>query len=149
MTQIEIAAAGDRPQDRSVPNAMLRGAMCRCPACGQGKLFGRYLKVTPNCAACGAAMHHEQAHDAPPYVVMSIVGHVIVGAILTVEVAFHPEVWVHLAIWLPLTILLSLALLQPVKGALVGLQWALRMHGFGHGDDEPALPAAGAMRPPA
>ena len=28
------------------------------------------------------------------------------------------------------TMLMSLALLQPVKGAVVGLQWALRMHGF-------------------
>jgi len=29
---------------------------------------------------------------------------------------------------------LSLALLQPVKGAVVGMQWALKMHGF---DDNP------------
>ena len=41
----------------------------------------------------------------------------------------------QLAIYLPLTALMSLALLQPVKGAVVGLQWALRMHGF---DDKAA-----------
>ncbi len=39
------------------------------------------------------------------------------------------RVWLQLAVYLPLTFL-SLALLQPVKGAVVGLQWALRMHGF-------------------
>jgi uncharacterized protein (DUF983 family) len=38
--------------------------------------------------------------------------------------------WLHFAIWLPLTVLLSLALLPVVKGAIVGLQWALKMHGF-------------------
>jgi uncharacterized protein (DUF983 family) len=37
---------------------------------------------------------------------------------------------VPLAIYLPATFLMSLMLLQPVKGSVVGLQWALRMHGF-------------------
>ena len=50
---------------------------------------------------------------------------------LAVEVAFHPAIWIHLALWLPLTIGLSLVLLPIVKGAMVGLQWANRMHGFG------------------
>ena len=39
--------------------------------------------------------------------------------------------WVHLATWPALTLILCLALLQPVKGAVVGLQYALGMHGFG------------------
>jgi uncharacterized protein (DUF983 family) len=138
MNQVSVG----RMEERSVQNAMLRGAMCRCPNCGEGRLFRRYLKVVDRCGKCGEELFHERAHDAPPYVVMSIVGHIVVGGILSVEVAWHPEVWVHLVIWLPLTIILSLALLQPVKGALIGMQWALRMHGFG-GEEEhvPALPA--------
>jgi uncharacterized protein (DUF983 family) len=43
--------------------------------------------------------------------------------------------WLHLSIWVPLTVILALALLQPVKGAIVGLQWALYMHGFGGEED--------------
>jgi uncharacterized protein (DUF983 family) len=43
--------------------------------------------------------------------------------------------WVHMVVWVPLTIILALALLRPVKGAIVGLQWALYMHGFGGEDD--------------
>jgi uncharacterized protein (DUF983 family) len=39
-------------------------------------------------------------------------------------------VWLQLALYLPMTFLMSLMLLQPVKGSVVGLQWALRMHGF-------------------
>jgi uncharacterized protein (DUF983 family) len=49
---------------------------------------------------------------------------------LSVETNFAPPVWVQLATYLPLTLILSLLLLQPVKGVVVGLQWALRMHGF-------------------
>lgn len=116
---------------RSVPQAVLRGALCRCPSCGEGRIFRAYLKVVDRCAACGEELHHQRADDAPPYVVMFIVGHLIVGAILSVEVEWHPVLWVHLVLWLPLTVLLCLAMLPPVKGALVGFQWALRMHGFG------------------
>jgi len=34
-------------------------------------------------------------------------------------------------LWLPLTLVLSLWLLPRIKGALIGLQFARRMHGFG------------------
>jgi uncharacterized protein (DUF983 family) len=45
--------------------------------------------------------------------------------------------WGHLAIWVPVTILGSIGLMQPVKGGVIGLQWALRMHGFGSHEDSP------------
>jgi uncharacterized protein (DUF983 family) len=62
--------------------------------------------------------------------VIVIVGHIMVPTALLIETDYSPPVWLQLAIYLPLTALMSLALLQPVKGAVVGLQWALRMHGF-------------------
>ncbi len=70
-----------------------------------------------------------------------IVGHVVIAGVLVLEKAYAPPSWVHLALWLPLTVILSLWLLPRVKGALVGLQWALRMHGFGgETDDETTEP---------
>jgi uncharacterized protein (DUF983 family) len=111
--------------------AMGRGLMGRCPACGQGRLFGRYLKVADQCGTCGTEFHHHQADDFPPYIVMFLVGHVVVYGILQAENRFEAPMWVHLAIWPALTLVLSLGLLQPVKGAVVGLQYALGMHGFG------------------
>jgi uncharacterized protein (DUF983 family) len=61
---------------------------------------------------------------------MMIVGHVVIPALIIVERIWHPAMLLQLAFWLPTTLILALALLQPVKGALVGLQWAVRMHGF-------------------
>jgi uncharacterized protein (DUF983 family) len=116
--------------ERSQIQAMLRGFLLRCPNCGEGRMFGRFLKVRDRCEACGQELFHHRADDAPPYVVMFIVGHVVIAAMLWVEVMYSPAMWVHAALWLPLTLVLSFALLQPVKGALVGLQWANRMHGF-------------------
>ncbi len=127
------------PPTRSVKSAMLRGAAGRCPACGRGSLSRAYLKIVDQCASCGEALHHQRADDAPAYLTMMVVGHVVVGGLLTVEQAWAPPTWVQLAIWLPLTLVLSLVLLPVIKGSLVGLQWALRMHGFGSGPD-PADP---------
>ncbi len=137
-----LPAASDGPA-RPVVEAMWRGFRQQCPACGHGKLFRKYLKVVDRCDACGEEMHHHRADDAPPYFTIFIVGHIIVGGILSLETAYAPETWVHWIIWLPLLLVMSLWLLPRVKGALVGLQWALRMHGFGGPEaveGEPAKP---------
>lgn len=126
---------------RSVWTAMLRGARCRCPNCGEGRLFGRFLKAQPACEVCGEELHHQRADDFPPYITMFIVGHIVVWLILVAELRWNWPVWAHAATWPLLTVGLSLGLLQPVKGAVIGLQWALRMHGFGEeaGDPEETL----------
>lgn len=115
---------------RDLKQAMWRGFRCRCPRCGEGKLFRAYLKTNDTCPACGLELHHHRADDFPAYLVIVIVGHIVVPTIVAVEQNFAPPYLVHLAVWLPLTLGMSLALLQPVKGAIVGLQWAFRMHGF-------------------
>ena len=116
--------------ERSIWSSLLLGAQLRCPACGTGAMFSRYLKVSDHCPNCGEALHHHRADDAPPYFTIVIVGHIVVGLVLALEVAYRPPLWLHAALWLPLTVLLSLAVLPIIKGALVGLQWALLMHGF-------------------
>lgn len=115
---------------RSLQQALLRGAMLKCPACGVGGLFHRYLKVVDQCPRCGESLHHHRADDAPAYFTIVIVGHVVVSLVLAVEMAYRPPLWLHAALWMPLTLALALVLLAPIKGLLVALQWALLMHGF-------------------
>lgn len=110
--------------------------MLKCPACGTGPMFTRYLKVTDHCSHCGEALHHHRADDAPAYFTIVIIGHIIVSLVLAVEMAYRPPLWVHAVVWLPLTIALSLAALAPIKGFLVSLQWALLMHGFDPNHEE-------------
>jgi uncharacterized protein (DUF983 family) len=136
-------APGEPVPPREIKTAMLRGLRQKCPACGKGPLFRKYLKVTDVCPVCSEELFHQRADDAPPYFTMVIVAHVVVGGILMLEEAYAPPSWVHLVLWLPLTVILSLTLLPRVKGALVGLQWALRMHGFGGDNDQP-IPDPGA-----
>jgi uncharacterized protein (DUF983 family) len=115
---------------RNVWTAMKRGLRGRCPRCGEGKLFRAFLKVDNNCSACDLDFTPHRADDLPAYLVIVIVGHIVVPTVLMIETNYSPPVALQLAIYLPLTLILSLLLLQPVKGAVVGVQWALRMHGF-------------------
>jgi uncharacterized protein (DUF983 family) len=121
-------------EKRDVWTAMKRGFRGRCPRCGQGKLFRAFLKVDNNCSVCGLDFTPHRADDLPAYLVIVIVGHIVVPIALIIETDYSPPVALQLSIYLPLVMILSLVLLQPVKGTVVGLQWALRMHGF---DDNP------------
>jgi len=128
MSTIPQSIAGNR----RLGLAMRRGFVGRCPNCGQGGMFRAYLKVADRCPACGEELHHQRADDAPPYLTMLVVGHFIVAGIVAFE-AFTPNlpIWVGAIGWMILALVASLLILPRIKGALVGYQWALRMHGFG------------------
>ena len=126
-TTYEPARLAPRAFGRSV----WRGFLERCPNCGKGHIFRAFLKVVDECPHCGEALHHHRADDAPPYFTMLIVGHIIVPIILAVEIEYAPPVWIQMTVWPLLTAALSLLLLPRIKGAVVGMQWAQRMHGFG------------------
>ncbi len=133
----------------TVFEAVKRGMSLRCPACSEGRLFRAYLKVADECPACGEEFHHHRADDFPAYIVIVIVGHIVVPLMLAVETAFAPSYWTHLALWPAMIVVLSLALLPPVKGCIVALQWAVGMHGFEDARKRRQLAAAGATgRPP-
>lgn len=102
------------------------------------------------CPHCGEELHHHRADDAPAYFTIFIVGHVAVGGVLWMERAYQPSPWLQAGIWLSLAILMSFVLLPRIKGILVGLQWALRMHGFGGEQDNlDPLPKPAAAQPAA
>jgi uncharacterized protein (DUF983 family) len=130
MTLTIESPASAAVEQRSWQQAMWRGFTCSCPACGKGRMFGKFLKVADSCEACGEELHHHRADDAPPYFTMFIVGHIVIPLILVVEKLWAPALPVHFMIWTAVTLALSFALMPAVKGAIVGLQWALRMHGF-------------------
>jgi uncharacterized protein (DUF983 family) len=110
--------------------ALQRGFVGKCPCCGPGRLFDRFLQVARQCDVCGEPFHHQRADDLPAYLVLLFVGHLVVTLLLAVDGAYAPPYWVEFARWIPVTLVLSLGLLQPVKGAVVAMQWQMGMHGF-------------------
>ena len=123
--------------ERSTALAMRRGARGRCPACGRGRLFTGYLKVRDQCSECGEDLHHQRADDGPAYLTILVVSHILTPVLLAVFVIWRPSVAAMLIGFLGLAVVMSLLLLPVIKGAMVGLQWARRMHGFG--DAEPGI----------
>lgn len=121
--------------------ALLRGASKRCPRCGVGRLFSGYTRTAPSCGQCGLDLSGHRADDAPPYVTIMIVGHLTIPLALAASRVFEPSLPVQFAIFLPMIVAMSLLLLPVSKGALIGVQWANHMHGFGDGAaNEPADP---------
>ena len=118
---------------RSVGQAMWRGTLCKCPHCGQGKMFRAYLKVADHCDACGEQLDLHRADDLPPYIAITIVGHILILAMMHMEMVWHVNPLTYLYTMVPLGIVLPILMLPSIKGAIVGLQWANGMYGFGTG----------------
>ena len=110
-----------------------RGLRNRCPNCGEGRVFAGFLRVVPECEVCHAPLGMLRADDAPPYIVIFLVGHLLVPPVFWVERTYEPPMWLHMVVWLPLFAVACTLLLRPVKGGVVGWMWRL---GFGR----PAAP---------
>lgn len=120
-------------EERGVWQAMWRGTLCKCPHCGQGKMFRAYLKVAENCDVCGEQLDLHRADDFPPYIAIMIVGHILIAVMLHMDMVYHVNPLTYLYTMIPLSIIMPLAMLPSIKGSIVGLQWANRMYGFGTG----------------
>jgi uncharacterized protein (DUF983 family) len=123
--------------ERPLGRAIWRGLLNQCPNCGHGKLFRVFLKPVDTCAVCGEEIFHHRSDDLPPYLVILVLGHVVVGGYMITDTLHHLPMAATLAIWAPVTVITALGIIQPIKGGVIGLQWALRMHGFGGHEDGP------------
>ncbi|RMH40362.1 MAG: DUF983 domain-containing protein [Alphaproteobacteria bacterium] len=117
-------------EDRNIWRAILRGWRRRCPACGAGPVFAGYLKTRDTCPACGEEIFHHRADDGPAYLTILIVGHVMAPFLLVAFKVMRPDPVVLASVFSVGVVALSLFLLPRLKGALIGIQWAKRMHGF-------------------
>ena len=119
------------PDDRPAKPAMWRGFRRVCPNCGEGPLFAGYLKVADCCEVCGQDFTAQRADDGPAYLTILLVGHLMIPIFHVTFTHFRPEPWVMATGFSLASLALSLYLLPRLKGLIVALQWAKRMHGFG------------------
>ncbi|MEE2690011.1 MAG: DUF983 domain-containing protein [Pseudomonadota bacterium] len=121
---------GSDPGKRSWLRAMARGFRKKCPECGVGRIFDGYVRTQAICDHCGLNISGHAADDAPPYITIMIVGHLAIPLALAAKQIFDPPLTLQFAVWMPLMLAMTAWLLPAVKGGLIGLQWANRMHGF-------------------
>jgi uncharacterized protein (DUF983 family) len=99
---------------------------CRCPRCGQGKLYEGLLTVAPRCAVCGLDFRAQDAGDGPAVFVVFILGALVVALAIAVEIVAAPPLWVHVVLWTPVVIGGAILMLRPLKAALIALQYRHR-----------------------
>lgn len=104
-----------------------RGVAHRCPACGQGRMFGRYLKIEPNCSNCGHELARYPADDGPAYLTILLVGHLIIAPMLIFPVVWRTDPLISLPIILGSLSVVTLLALPRIKGGWVGLMYALQV----------------------
>jgi uncharacterized protein (DUF983 family) len=103
---------------------------CRCPRCGQGRLFIGLLNVRPGCQTCGLDLSAQDAGDGPAVFVILFLGLIVVALAAIVEIRFSPPIWVHLLLWTPLILGGAVTMLRPFKAGLIALQYRHRLLGM-------------------
>jgi uncharacterized protein (DUF983 family) len=102
------------------------GLAARCPRCGQGPLFAGFLQVAERCTHCGLDLKKADSGDGPAVFIIFIMGFLVVPLALLVESWFGLPLWLHAVIWSVVIIGGSLALLRPMKGVMIALQFRHR-----------------------
>ena len=111
------------PAPATLSQTVMRGLACKCPRCGEGKLYAGFLTLRPNCEACGLDYAFIDAGDGPAVFIIMIAGFIVVGAALVVEMKYQPPFWVHAALWGPLILATTLLPLRSMKALLIDLQY--------------------------
>ncbi|CAN5178723.1 DUF983 domain-containing protein [soil metagenome] len=118
--------------DRPFGPAFRRALCNRCPACGEAKLFPKFLRTPPHCPYCGQSWENHQADDFPSYIVILLLGHILVPLMIEVNYWLSIPLGVQAILWPGLAVVLAVAMIQPAKGAVIAFQWSRRMGGFKH-----------------
>ena len=112
-------------------SAVRAGLACRCPRCGQGKLFNGFLTVAETCSVCRLDLTGQDSGDGPAVFIILILGFLVVGLALLVEVHAMPPLWVHVVLWPPIVLGGALLMLRPFKATLIALQYKHRRDDYG------------------
>lgn len=99
------------------------GLHCRCPRCGEGPVFSRFLTVADRCDACGLDFRFADPADGPAFFVMSGVGILVTAVWAIWAFTVQPPIWAQFAVVMPALVGGCLATLRPVKAWLVAEQY--------------------------
>jgi uncharacterized protein (DUF983 family) len=106
-----------------------RALLGRCPNCGKGRLFLRYLKQVEYCEECAEAFGHIRADDGPAWLTILIVGHIIGPIMLAVLPGSNWPTWFSMTLWPSLVLILTVCILPRAKGLFIAIIWRLQCPG--------------------
>ena len=110
-------------ESRPQVSPLRAGLRCRCPRCGQGRLYRGVLQVAARCEVCGLDLQEADSGDGPAVFIVLILGAGVVLLALLLEAAAGPPLWLHLLLWPPVILGGTVVLLRPAKALLIALQF--------------------------
>jgi len=115
-----VASPSGKP---TLLQSVSRGLACKCPRCGEGKLFSGFLGLRPRCDTCGLDYAFIDTGDGPAIFIIMLAGAIVVACALIVEIKYQPPFWIHALLWLPLILVTTLLPLRSMKALLIALQF--------------------------
>ena len=91
----------------------------KCSRCGRGRLYAGLLRFNERCLACGLDIARFNVGDGPATFLILVIGAVVVGLAMWVELSFEPAWWVHVLLWTPLVVVGTIAALRVAKAVLL------------------------------
>ncbi|GAA0275193.1 hypothetical protein GCM10009127_14740 [Alteraurantiacibacter aestuarii] len=82
-------------------------------------MFDGAIKFAPRCTGCGLDYSRFNVGDGPAAFLTLIVGAIVVGLAIWLQLTFDPPWWLHVVLWLPLIVGGVVAGLRLSKGALL------------------------------
>jgi uncharacterized protein (DUF983 family) len=104
---------------------------CRCPRCGQGRLFAGPIAIASCCSVCGLDFAKFDTGDGFVVPILMVLGFIIAGGAIWLDLTFRPPLWVHALVWVPTTIVLALLMTRYLKSFLAAQQFATRASEMG------------------
>ena len=122
------------PETKGQPGIAEAALFGLCPKCGARTLFKGLATFAPHCRACGLDISGFNVGDGPAAFLTLIIGAVVTGLALWLEVAAHPPFWVHVILWVPITAAAVVWGLRAGKAALLAAEYQRKAKEAGGGD---------------
>jgi uncharacterized protein (DUF983 family) len=105
------------------PSLVAVAARGLCPKCGSRTLFDGVAQFAPRCRVCGLDFQGFNVGDGPAAFLTLIIGALVVGLALWLELSMHPPFWVHIILWVPFTAGAVIWGLRAGKAALLAIEY--------------------------
>ena len=120
---VEPPVAGSRTPPEMAGSPIVNGFLCRCPRCAKGAMFAGFLTLADRCASCGLDFGFADTGDGPSFFASFVGGIIVVLVGVVTQVVWDSPWWVYVIILL-IGSAFTIALIRPLKGVLVALQYA-------------------------
>ena len=94
-----------------------------CPRCRAKTLYAGVISFAPKCRACGLDLSVFNVGDGPAAFLTLIIGAVVSGLAIWLQLRLAPPFWVHIVLWVPLTTFAVLAGLRYGKSKLLAAEY--------------------------